>query len=112
MNRRSAMYGILAVAGLIGPWFFNLRYVTQGGSLFDIGAALRIAFGNPLSSSFATDLLIAFVTFAVWAWLEGRRIDLRHAWAYPILGLFIAFAFAFPLFLLVREQRLASRASS
>jgi hypothetical protein len=31
---------------------------------------------------------------------------MRAPWAYPVAGLVVAFAFAFPLFLLLRERAL------
>lgn len=106
MNGRVALYALLSLAGLVAPWYFNLDYVRQGGRPFDLGAALGLAFANPVSSSFSVDLLIAFLTFGVWAVLEARRIEMRAGWIYPLLGLLVAFAFAFPLFLLQRERHL------
>lgn len=106
MTLREALYALLALAGLFAPWYFNISYATQGGSLIDIGAAARLAFANPISSSLSADLLIAFVAFAFWVGPEARRIGLRAGWVYPLLGLFIAFAFAYPLFLLRRERYL------
>ena len=106
MSRRAAMYGALAAAGLVLPWYFNIRYIAEGGSLIDIPAALRLAFANPISSSFSADLLVAFVAFTIWSVIESRRIAIRYGWVYPLIGLFVGFAFAFPLFLLRREMQL------
>jgi hypothetical protein len=106
MTLREAVYGPLALAGLVATWYFNISYAMQGGSLSDIDAAARLAFANPISSSLSVDVLIAFVAFALWAGPEARRIGMRAGWVYPLLGLFIAFAFAYPLFLLRRERHL------
>lgn len=106
MTLREAVYALFTLAGLVAPWFFNISYAAQGGNLIDIGAAARLAFSNPISSSLSADLLIAFLAFAFWVGSEARRIGMRAGWMYPLLGLFIAFAFAFPLFLLRRERHL------
>lgn len=106
MRSREAVYALLALAGLLAPWYFNVRYAAQGGSLLDVGAAIRLAFANPVSSSLSIDVLIAFAVFVVWVVPEARRIGMRAGWIYPLLGLLIAFAFAFPLFLLMRERHL------
>ena len=36
--------------------------------------------------------------------VEGRRVGIRRPWLYPIFGIILAFAFTFPLFLLLRER--------
>jgi hypothetical protein len=38
--------------------------------------------------------------------VEARRLGMRFAWAYVALGMLVAFACAFPLFLFVREGAL------
>ncbi len=112
MRFREVTYAVLALAGLLIPWYFNLGYAASGASLLDLGAAARLAFANPVSSSLSADVFIAFAAFALWAWPEARRIGMRAGWVYPLLGLIVAFAFAFPLFLLLRERRLRARSAA
>jgi hypothetical protein len=106
MSGREAVYGFLALLGLIIPSAFNAQYVSQGGRFYDIMEFLKLGFVNPASSSLTADLIVAFTAFAIWAVPESRRIGMRRGWIYPVLGVFIAFAFAFPLFLLQRERHL------
>lgn len=106
MRPREALYALLAVIGVVTTWYFNIVYVIRGGSWTDIPAVVRLAFANPIASSFSADLLVAFVTFAIWSVVEARRIGMRGGWMYPLIGLFVAFAFAFPLFLCNRERHL------
>lgn len=98
---RQSFYGLAAAVGLIGTWYFNLRYD---------GEASYVAawFANAASSSAAVDLLVAFVAGSVFMVVEGRQLHMRVPWAYPVVGLVIAFAFAFPLFLLLRERALSA----
>jgi hypothetical protein len=99
-------YALLAAAGLVVPWLFNLRFMAEGGSWVDLPAVAALAFANQVAASFTSDLLIAFVAFLVFSIAEGRRIGMAWWWVYPLLGATIAFAFAFPLFLLMRDRHL------
>ncbi len=98
------VYGVAAVAGLGGTWFYNLRSRSVPGG-FPAGY-LRAWFANPASSSAAVDLIAVFGVSGVFMVVEGRRVGMRAPWAYPLLALPSALAFTFPLFLLVRELHL------
>ena len=101
---RQAFYGVAAVVGLVGTWWFNLRHT---GSV----SYLEAWFANAASSSAAVDLLVVFVVGAVFMTVEGRRVGLRLPWLYGLLSLPTAFALMFPLFLLVRERALDRQAA-
>ena len=106
---RQIVYGVLAVVGLVGTWYFNLTY---DGS--DAGGVSYLAawFANAASSSAAVDLLVAFAAGSIFMITEGRRLGMRAPWLYVVFGAVLAFAFTFPLFLLLRERALNARASS
>lgn len=110
MSRREAVYALFAIVGLIGTWIFNAQYAVQTDG-FDPVEWLRLGFVNPAAASLTIDVLVAFAVFIVWALAESRRIGMRHGWLYPVLGLLVAFAFAFPLFLLLRERYLRTMSS-
>ena len=103
---RLAFWGALTVLGTVCPWYFNLQFAAEAG-LTDIAAFGRGAFANPAASSMSADILIAagagFVLFAS----EARRLGMRHVWVYFLLSCTVAFAASFPLFLFMRERRLA-----
>lgn len=106
---RQTVYGVLAVVGLVGTWYFNLTY---DGS--DAGGASYLAawFANAASSSAAVDLLVAFAAGSVFMVTEGRRLGMRAPWLYVVFGAVLAFAFTFPLFLLLRERALNARGAN
>ena len=96
-------YVVLAVVGLIGTWTFNLSY---SGANY-----LGDWFANDASSSAAVDILVAFVVCVAMYVRESRRLAWR-AWVpvvFAALSLTVAVAFAFPLFLALREIALARR---
>jgi cytochrome bd-type quinol oxidase subunit 2 len=90
-------YAVLAVVGLVGTWWFNLTY--RGGNY------LGDWFANPASSSAAVDILVVFAVCVVFYARESRRLGWR-VWVpvvFAATSLIIAVAFAFPLFLALRE---------
>jgi hypothetical protein len=111
MTAREAIYAVLALLGFAVTWYFNIIYMQSGGSFLDMPAVISLLYANPLSSSFTSDLLVAFFAFVVFSIAEGRRVGMRAWWLYPLLGLTLAFAFAFPLFLLMRERHLRREAA-
>ncbi|HEX8496761.1 MAG TPA: DUF2834 domain-containing protein [Actinomycetales bacterium] len=96
---RQIAYGVLAVVGLVGTWYFNLTYTGEA-------SYLAAWFANAASSSAAVDLLVAFGAGSIYMVTEGRRLGMRAPWLYVVFGAVLAFAFTFPLFLLLRERAL------
>lgn len=100
----AAAYLALALAGLMGTWYFHLQYGASGA---DQGY-LQAWFANSASSSAAVDVIVAAVVACVFFLREGARLGWR--WV-PValvpLPFFVALAFTFPLFLALRELRLA-----
>jgi hypothetical protein len=107
-TRRQTVYLVLAVIGLCATWFFNLRFMAESGSAFDVAAFVRAGYANSASSSLSNDLLVGCTAFLIWSFAEVRRLGMRRWWVYPVLTFGIAFAFAFPLFLFLRDRRLQS----
>ena len=96
----AALYFALAIVGGVGTWYYNLIY--SGGDY------LGDWFANAASSSAAVDIIVVLVVAGVFYVREGRRLG----WRLPLVLLFIplsalvAVAFAFPLFLGLRELQL------
>ena len=104
------LYLALAVAGAVLPWMANLDYMRDYGSSFDLGLFVRLANANPASRSLSSDLLVGASAVTVWMVVESRRLQMRHLWLVLLSSVTIAFAFAAPLFLFLRERRLAELA--
>lgn len=99
-------YAVLAVAGLIGTWTFNALAIVQ---LRDYLGDLVTS--GPAVSSITVDLLVVAVAGCVFIVSESRRLGMRRAWLYIVASGLTAFAFTFPLFLAMRERRLAALGS-
>lgn len=112
MSGREAVYAVLAILGLVGPWFFNLQFMAQNPGSFDLIAFFAEGFTTAATSSMTADLFVAFAAFALFVVAEAQRVGMRHGWAYVVLGFFVAFACAFPLFLCLRERHLRRSAAA
>lgn len=98
-DARQLAYGLLSAVGLVGTWYFNLTYAGEV-------SYLAAWFANAASSSAAVDLIVAFTAGSIFMLAEGRRLRMRAPWLYVVFGVILAFAFTFPLFLLMRERTL------
>jgi hypothetical protein len=106
-------YGLTALLALIATWRQNVAYFRPDDGL--AGFALATArfwpdtLTTPASVSVTADLGLFFLAAAVLMVLEARRLGIRFAWLYVLLGLLIAISVTFPLFLIARERRLVDR---
>jgi hypothetical protein len=100
------VYAILAVLGAVLPMYFNVAYMAAG---FSMSTFMDAAFANPAASSFSADLLIGCAAFLAWMITEARKLGMKHWWVYIALTFLIAFAFACPFFLFMRERHLRAR---
>ena len=101
-NARFAFFLILSVMGLITAWVFNGIASVTGQNYIDAW------FGSAVDWVLSLDLLIVAIAGSALMIFEGRRLGMKRVWLYIVLSGVTAFAFTFPLFLAMRERRLAS----
>lgn len=106
MNIRTIVFAALALAGAALTWYFNIQFSIESGGGFNLAAFVSDGFANPAAASLSSDVSVAAVTFLIWLPFEARRLSMRRWWLYALLTVTVAFAFSFPLFLLMRERRL------
>ena len=90
----------LAIIGLLSAWYFNFLAVLGREDYLADG------FTSNVDWVYSLDLLIGGIAGMTLIVIEGRRLGMKHLWAYIALGFVTAFAFVFPLFLGMRELRL------
>ncbi|ARN75657.1 DUF2834 domain-containing protein [Oceanicoccus sagamiensis] len=108
MSAVRILYLLLTVAGLVMPWYFNLQFMAQYGDGFNLDQFIADSSLNAASKSLGWDLMVACIAGLCWMFFESRRLGLRFFWVYIVLTFGVAFAFAFPLFLFVRQGKLES----
>jgi hypothetical protein len=104
------LYLGLAIAGAVLPWLANLEFIQAYGASGDLGLFVRLANDNPAASSLSRDLAIGATAVVIWMVTESRRLKMRGL-VWVLLSCFtLAFACGAPLFLYLRERRLAELA--
>lgn len=98
---RMAVYLVLSGAGLVGTWYFNLRFAAGSGTSY-----LGGWFANPASSSVAVDVIVTATAACGFYVIEGRRLRMGWTWLLVPLTFLLALAFTFLLFLALRERAL------
>lgn len=101
------VYLVLAVAGAVLPWLANLDYIRESGGAFDIAQFVAQANANPAAASLSRDLGIGATAVVIWMVRETRRLQMRGLPWVLLSCITLAFACAAPLFLYLRERRLA-----
>jgi len=99
-------YAVFAVVGVCVTWYFNLQAAEQNPN-FSLVTFIADNYVNPSSSSIMNDIAVVCVVFFFWSFFEARKLGMKHWWAYIPMALIIAIAFAFPLFLLMRERAIS-----
>lgn len=103
---RRTVFAITAIVGVFVTWYFNIQFMLETGG-FSLGGFIVASYANHASSSISNDLLVAVFTFLFWSYAEAKRLGMKHWWLYVIATFGIAVAFAFPLFMYMRERALA-----
>ena len=83
----------------------NIDFVSTYGPGFDIQRFIQLANINAAARSLSRDLFVGAGAVTLWIVIESKRLKMRNLWIIYISFL-IAFAFAAPLFLFLREKRL------
>tara|TARA_Y100001968_G_scaffold146960_1_gene134414 strand:+ start:670 stop:1044 length:375 start_codon:yes stop_codon:yes gene_type:complete len=102
----SWFYLLLACLGGILPTLANIDFFNTYGPGFDINLFIELANSNPAASSLSRDLLIGATAVTVWIVFESKRLQMKYLWVILLSSFTIAFAFAAPLFLCLRERRI------
>ena len=100
----SWIYLFFAIAGAILPTLANIEFVNLYGT-FDIKSFILEANSNPAAQSLSRDLFIGAGSITIWIVNESRKLQMRNMWIVYVSFL-VAFAFAAPLFLFLRERHI------
>jgi len=110
-KKLQVLYGVCAVAGVMCTMYFNMQFMNEHSG-FSLITFIEENYANYASASISNDILVVTVVFLIWSFIEARRLSMSYWWVYAVLTFSIALAFSMPLFLLMRERRIAARAES
>ena len=103
-TRERILLGLTAVGFLVPNTMVAVFLIENG---VDVGGYAEEWFDSLPSAQLTADLVIAAVAFLLWAAWEGRRLGMRTWWVPIPASLFVGLCFGLPLFLLMRERRIA-----
>jgi len=100
-------YLVLAVVALGGTWSQNILFFREAGTTSGL-AFIQACFANHAAASISIDIILfAFAAF-VFMRVEARRLQIRFFWLYVLLSFLVAVSVTFPVFMAVRQKRLAA----
>ena len=103
---RFVFFLILSIIGLITAWVFNGIASVTGQNYLDAW------FGSAVDWVLSLDILLVVIAGSAFMIFEARKLGMKRVWLYILLSGVTAFAFTFPLFLAMREKKLAALADS
>jgi hypothetical protein len=106
------VYLVLAILGFLVPnTVAVIESVRTGNILFwtDPGRTTSELLVNRTSTAFALDLFATALAALIWMTHEAARIGLKGVWRFWVLTLLFGLGGPLPLFLYIRERRLAAR---
>lgn len=95
------VYLVLSVIGLTTAWIFN------GLAVMNNQDYLAAWFGTAVDWVLSGDFTIVAIAVVVFMITEARRLKMKRVWLYILLSGVTALAFTFPLFMAMRERKLA-----
>lgn len=117
---RQWVYAAMILVGFVGTQYYLIQFVEETSGAFTIANLLAFdwfrffadGFANPAASFISVDVAIGFMGFMVFCVAESSRIKMRHGLICIPIAVFVAYAVAWPLFLLLRERHLDAQARS
>lgn len=104
------LYLALCVAGTVLPCSQFFPFLAEHG--LNISLFIEQLFANRISAFFALDVIVSSVVLWVFVLTEGRRQRMNHLWIYLLASLTVGVSLGLPLFLYMRERRVAGRQAS
>jgi hypothetical protein len=104
---RKTVYLVLAILGLVIPYWFFFQFLSTNG--LNVALLIQQLFANDISTFFAVDLIISTIVFWVFMVGEANKLQMKNKWLYILASLIVGLSFALPLFLYFRERRLGDQ---
>lgn len=101
------LYLILCILGTLLPCSQLLPFLREHG--LNVSLIIEQLFANRISSFFGLDVIISSLVLWVLVLTEGRRLQMRNLWVYIVCNLLVGLSLGLPLFLYMRERRMAAR---
>ena len=108
---RLSIYGLTALTGLIWPFYFIAKFVSQvqsgstGSTVIEIAKTfIDGAWATPTSGFVSADTAVLLIGIFTYYVTEGRRLKMKLWGIYFPLTFLISLAFSFGAFMFMRER--------
>jgi hypothetical protein len=101
------VYLFLCVLGTILPCSQFIPFLAENG--LDIRLFIEQLFANRISGFFGMDVIVSSLVLWAFVFTEGRRRRMKHLWVYIACNLTVGVSLGLPLFLYMRERKIADR---
>jgi hypothetical protein len=101
------LYLFLCVLGTALPYSQFLPFLAEHG--FDFRLMIEQLFANRVSGFFGLDVIVSSLVLWIFVFTEGRRRQMKHLWIYIACNLAVGVSLGLPLFLYMRERKIAAR---
>ena len=115
-NIRLSIYGITALAGLIWPFYFIAKFISEvqngsvGSSVIEISTTfIDGAWATPTSGFVSADTAVLLIGIFAFYAAEGKRIQMKLWGIYFPLTFLISLAFSFGAFMFMRERTINNK---
>ena len=99
------VYLILCILGTILPLSQFVPFLVERG--LDINLFFQQLFANHISGFFGMDLFVTSLGLWLFVFREGSRLGMKNLWIYIASNLLVGVSLGLPLFLLMRQRKLA-----
>lgn len=100
-------YIVLCILGIALPGSQLLPFIREHG--LNVSLMIEELFANRISAFFGLDVIVSSLVLWVLVLTEGRRQRMSHLWVYIACNLMVGVSLGLPLFLYMRERKLADR---
>jgi hypothetical protein len=100
------LYAILCFIGVVLPLSQFVPWVVTHG--LSIPLLVQQAVSTPISAFAWADVLVSALASVAFIYVEGRRLAMPGIWLALLCCIFVGPSLGLPLFLLLRERRLAN----
>lgn len=101
------LYLVLCMLGTVLPNSQLIPFLAEHS--LNIALLVEQLFANRISSLFALDVIVSSIALWVFVFTEGRRQNMKRLWVYVICNLTLGLSLALPLFLYMRERKIAGQ---
>ena len=101
------LYLFLCVLGAALPLSQLFPFLAEHG--LNLPLMIDQLFANRISAFFGLDVIVSSIVLWVLVLTEGRRLQMKHLWIYLVSNLTVGVSLGLPLFLYMRERKIAGR---